>query len=136
MKKIILILFIAFAINSCTTDSNNDPVATYLVLPVDSVVMPTTLAVDETSTIVVKYKKPSNCYGFNGFYYEKSGLTRTVAIEAVLFDQGNCQVEANNLHEANLNFTPSYSGTYTFKFWIGPDANGVDQYYTVDAIVP
>lgn len=135
MKKIILLLIFAFAINSCSTETYQ-PDTSLLVLPIDSVIMPASFATDSTSVIKIKYRRPSNCYGFNGFYYAKHDFTRTVAIEAVLFNQGGCELETDNLKEVELRFTPVSSGTYNFKFWLGNDVNNVEQYLIVDAIVP
>lgn len=138
MKKLLLLIAFGFLINSCSKDNHDDYSEPYQgeVLPVVSYVMPTTYAVNTVSTMTLRYKIPTTCYAYNGFYYAKDGLTRTVGINAINYDNRNCQPDGTNVYEASLNFKPVLSGTYTFKFYKGKDAAGVDIFDIETVVVP
>lgn len=126
-------MIFALAISSCSV--GDDPQSEFVVLPVDGAVMPTKFKVDSTSIITVQYRRPTDCHIFNGLYYDIDGNTRTVAINAVKLNQSNCQDDSETLFEVPLNFRPTDDGLYVFKFWIGDDANGVEQYLSYDVDV-
>ncbi|HLF52461.1 hypothetical protein [Flavobacterium sp.] len=130
MKKLVFLFMLIFTISSCSVDG--EPQSEFVVLPVESVIMPSTYAVDSISEITVKYTRPTDCYIFNGFYYDINANTRTVAINAVKLDQNNCQDDSGNLFEVPLSFKPTTDGIYVFKFWTGTDTSGVDQYLTYE----
>jgi hypothetical protein len=137
MKKLILFFGLALLFSCSRNDRYDDGVPYYNeVLPVTSYVMPTTYAVNTVSTITLRYKIPTTCYAYNGFYYAKNGMTRTVGIETINYSDRSCQPDGTNVYEASLNFKPVLSGTYTFKFYTGKDVNGVDQFATETVIVP
>jgi hypothetical protein len=138
MKKIFLFIVLTFVLNSCSNDKHEDEyVYNGEVLPVVSYVMPTTYAVDAVSTITLRYKIPTTCYGYDGIYYDKNGMTRTVGIATYQYSNGsNCQIDGVNVYEASLNFKPVLAGTYTFKFFTGKDSAGVDQFATETVVVP
>jgi len=72
MKKIILIFVLAIAFNACDINKTDDqPQPTFMVLPVETVTMPTKFATDSVSKFVIKYRRPTTCHYFNGFYYAK-----------------------------------------------------------------
>ncbi len=135
MKKILSLLILSFAIHSCSVDQEEQPIYTYSVLPIDSVIMPTVFAVDISSEIKIKYLNTSMCNQFNGFYYDKKDFTRIVGIEIVSINAKNCTKDAT-LIEKTLTFTPIIAGTYTFKFYSGEDRAGVNQYNIQTVVVP
>lgn len=135
MKKILSLIILSFAIHSCSTDTG-EPELSEVVLPIQTVEMATKYKLDSTSVININYLRPTNCYGFNAFYYKKDGFTRTVAIDAILINNGNCGTDTNIASTRDLEFTPRESGTYSFKFWLGTNASGVDEFITEEAIVP
>ncbi|RTY95960.1 hypothetical protein [Flavobacterium sp. GT3R68] len=133
MKKLVFLMIFALALGSCSVgdDTNSE----FVVLPAEGAVMPNKFKVDSVSVITVKYRRPTNCHIFNGFYYDVNGTTRTVAINAVKLHQNNCQDDSETLFEVPLNFRPTTDGSYVFKFWIGDDANGMEQYLSYDVEV-
>lgn len=135
MKKILFLLILSSVINSCSTDTGQSELSE-VVLPIQTVVMATKYKRDSTSVININYLRPTNCYGFNAFYYKKDGFTRTVAIDAILVNNGNCGTGINIASTRDLEFTPKTAGTYSFKFWLGTNASGVDEFITEEAIVP
>ncbi|WP_131494638.1 hypothetical protein [Flavobacterium aquatile] len=131
MKKWIFLISIIFAFNSCTV--GDEPDRSFFLLPVDQVEMPSSYILGNISKIKVKYRRPTDCYIFNGFnvaYDAQNHLSRTVAIQAVRLNNSNCLPDTESLFEIELDFKPTVAGVYTFKFWLGADANGVDQYET------
>ena len=125
MKKIILLLSVLFLFNSCSLEDESDKFH-YELLPIESVVIPSEFILGQTYQITVKYYKPTTCYGFNGFYFEKDLNVRTIAVRTVVFeDNTNCEA-TENLFEENLSFTVTNNGSYIFKFWQGTNDAGED----------
>jgi hypothetical protein len=133
MKKILLLLFVAFIQSSCSL--NNDSDRSFILLPVESVVMPATFTVGNISTIKVYYKRPTDCHIFDGFFINVDQFTRTIAIQSVLLNSSNCQPDDTSVFQVDFNYKPTVAGVYTFKFWTGPDENNVDQYETYEVEV-
>jgi hypothetical protein len=96
--------------------------------------MPDTFELNSVNTIMVKYKRPTECHIFNGFFYEMEGSTRTVAVQFAKLDQSSCLTD-ETVYEVPLDFLPTTAGTYLFKFWTGTSDEGVDTYIEAEAIV-
>ena len=133
MKKIFLFISIVLVLISCSL--NNEPENEIVQLPVVEVTMPATFSVGNISRILVRYKRPTQCHIFNGFYYNINESTRIVAIQCIKLKQNNCPVDPGDLYEVPLDFKPTVSGNYTFKFWLGTVDNMVDQYLTYEIVV-
>jgi hypothetical protein len=130
MKKLILLVSIFFALNSCTVGSDSD--REFILLPIEQVEMPLNYSVGNISIIKIKYKRPTDCHIFNGFYtnYESSNVyDKVVAIRTVKLNNSNCLPD-DSMFEVNYEFKPMTAGTYNLRFWLGPDEDGVDQYET------
>ncbi|WP_395065554.1 hypothetical protein [Flavobacterium sp.] len=134
MKKIIPFLMLSLIISSCSLSDDGDSSFVYEILPLTQVDMPTAFAKDSTTLIPLKFIRPSSCHFFNDFYYEKDGLNRVVAIEAVRANRSDCQVTGTT-ETVNLKFRPATIGLYHFKFWIGSDSQGVDLFSEFDVDV-
>ena len=133
MKKLALLLLIAITISSCSLSDTPD--RDFVLMPVETITMPDTYTVGNISQILIKYRRPTQCHIFNGFYYDINENERTVAIQAVKLNQTNCPDDSENIYEVPLDFKPTTAGDYTFKFWTGVDGNGVDQYIEYDVVV-
>ena len=121
---IITLLFLA----SCTPD---EPTKYSLsVLPVESFILPDSLILGTTHTFKLKYKRPSTCHFFEGFYYKKNLNERTVGITSSVLQEG-CTPLSNPAVEVDLNFMVNNTGDYIFKFYKGKDAAGVSVFETV-----
>jgi len=134
MKKILLttILALVFVFTSC--DIYEDEPIYIQVSAVSEVVNPNQYAKDSITEIPVKYKLPSQCHVFRQFYYEAHDFNRLVAIESLKTGNNTCPQD-EELRTAVLRFKPTSLGTYHFKFWLGEDAQGVDQFIEFDAVV-
>lgn len=135
MKKLMLCAGFALLLSSCLP-GDNDGFPAFAYGPVQEVEAPTAYRVDSISEFTIRYSRPNTCYVFNGFYYQREGMMRTVAIEYAFLDRDDCVVEQNPVYEVPLRFRPEEPGTYTFKFWTGEDDAGVDQFIEVEAVVP
>jgi hypothetical protein len=134
MKYIYLLLAVGFIIVSCEP-KNDGPNETLETLPVSQVTMPVKYAKDSITEIPVEYIRPTVCHSFYDFYYERSGLTRTVAIIALKQNSGTSCPPSQLANTATLKFKPAALGTYHFKFWTSTDAQGVDHFLEYDAVV-
>lgn len=133
MKKIALLLLFAITISSCSLSETPD--RDFVLIPVEEITMPDTYVVGNISHIKIKYRRPTQCHIFNGFYYDINENVRTVAIQSVKLNQNNCPDDSESIYEVPLEFKPTATGNYTFKFWTGVDGNGVDQYLVYDVVV-
>lgn len=132
MKKTIALLGLSLLLFSCSMEEERF----YSELkPVFEIDMPTAFAKDSVTEIPIRYKKQSTCHLFDGFYYDRDGMTRTVAIHTIKLNQDNCQTDLNTNVQVNLEFKPKALGTYRFKFWKGENAQGVDEFIEFDAVV-
>jgi len=129
MKRIVLICIsglLSLLLWQCTTHEPDDNYR-QVVLPVTAVDLPAKCRVDSVSIFTVHYKKPSTCHMFNGFYYDKSGMTRIVAVTMVQAMNASC-ITDGTVVSADLKFKPATAGDYTFKFWLGTDNSGNDTF--------
>lgn len=125
MKKVVfLFLFITLAV-SCSKDPEGPRVHLEL-MPVSNVTIPDTIYAYENNNISMQYNRPSTCYGFDGFYYDRVDFTRTIAVQNYVIEDQPCTTLTNETREETLVFHPTQIGNYTFKFWQGKDANGND----------
>ena len=124
MKKLVLLLSLLFAFNSCSTDDGDN--FRFELLPVESVEIPNEFTLGETYEITIRYYRPSTCHAFNSFYYEKNLNTRTIAVESIVFEQDGCEALESVLVEKKLNFHVTNNGSYIFKFWQGTNEAGED----------
>lgn len=135
MKKIFLIFtLIAFALSSCSTDSEQEDTV-YELLPVQEVVLPSSFKINQDNIIQVTFFRPTTCHAFNSFYYEKQGMTRIVAVESLVFLNNGCEPLTESVSTQNLKFRPEETGEYTFKFWQGKDELGTDIFLTYQVVV-
>lgn len=133
MKKFICLSIVFYLFMSCTS---YDVTSTerLVILPVTEVAFPATFAENEVTEIPIKYALPDGCHRYYDLYYNKDSNTRTVAIVAVQAKQGACTQSVTTMTQI-LKFKPTLAGTYTFKFYKGKDATGLDAFYEFQAVV-
>lgn len=123
MKKIAALIGIFLLVISCSTD-NDEPNVNYELVPIQNVIIGDELYFGDENIITIQYLRPSTCHGFNGFVYEKDAFTRTIGVQNYVVENADCQAVTGEVIEKDFVFQPSETGTYTFKFWQGKDANG------------
>lgn len=133
MKKLVLLLFTVFALNSCSVDDGQTGYHLE-VLPIESFKVPQNFSMNAEYEITVTFKRPTGCYSFDGIYYEKSENTRIFGIQAKVYESTTCApVEDEEPTEIKFNFlcTPGYQ-KYIFKFYKGQDAYGENVFEEVE----
>lgn len=131
MKKIFLFLSLFVLLLSC--DLGDDVKNEYVLLPVEDVVMPSEINLNLVNPILIKYRRLTTCHLYNNIYYNIEGDIRTVAISFVKLNESNClDASDDGPFEVYLNFKPTKIGVYHFKFWLGVDNNGVDEFLEYD----
>lgn len=133
MRRIVLLILLAFAVNSCSVGDDSTGTE-FVLLPIESVVFQDSYTVDQSANIMVTYRRPTDCYIFDGFYITSNGSTSTIAIQAAKLDQDNCLDDSMNSFEVPLVFSPSAPGTYTFNFYVGTEGS-TPQYETHTVVV-
>jgi hypothetical protein len=134
MKKLIALICIFLLSISCTQEPDG-PRVHFELIPIESVVLPTSFTVNTVNQIEVNYLNPTSCHGFDGFYYTKDASTRTIAVQNyVIEEEEGCFPLTNQYVTQILKFKPTTAGTYLLKFWKGKDANGVNVFeeFSVD----
>ena len=136
MKKILLLLgVLCIIITSCSID-NGDKLKFHVeFLPVVSVEIPETMQPGGTYEFKVTYSRPTDCYYFDGFYYEPEGNANIVAVQTLVIEDADCQpltTLAPEVATFQVSCSPDYTAsTYFFKFYQGEDADGNQQFMEV-----
>ena len=118
MKRLLLVLALAFAVNSCSVGEESN-ITSFALLAIDSVELADSYPLNETTEIMVKYRRPTDCFIFDGFYIQPDGYTFTVSVQAVELNESNCLDDSMNVFEVPLEFHPTTAGDYTFRFYSG-----------------
>lgn len=133
MKKIFSALLISFLLFSCSSEEDNYRI---VILPVAKVEPEIDFAKDSVTEITVKYLRPSNCYFYDDFYYDRNEFTRVVAIYNIEMQRNDCQTLENDTISVPLRFKPTELGTYYFKFWKGTNpTTGEQEFFELQAVV-
>lgn len=120
MKKIIAVVFVCLLSISCSNEETSPPVR-YVLVPIQNVEIPEVMYVETTYNIVVEYQKLSSCHGFDGFYYQTDGFTKTISVQNFVVEKSDCQTFTDQVQSENMSFHPTEPGTYLFRFWKGKD---------------
>ncbi len=132
MKKILLLFVVAFGMNACSVGDDDNNVAGYFLLAIDSVEIADSYPLNVESEIMVNYRRPTDCYIFDGFYIQADGMNYQIAVQAQQLNETNC-LEDMNTFTVPLRFHPTVSGNYVMRFYAG-SPNGAPEYfeYTVN----
>lgn len=138
MKRIFYVLafvLLCSPLVSCSLDDNGSNFE-YVALKVVSAEVPDSFELGQTYEIMVKYLKPNSCTFFEGFDIHKHELTtrEVYPIGTEITDLDDCQELVEEVEES-FDFIVLYEDDYTFQFWTGKDADGVDQYIEIDVPV-
>jgi len=133
MKKLLFFFLLAITATACLPDDT--PKSQEFVLEVEEATVPASMVSGQMATIQVKYRRPTDCHIFNGFYINPNGFTQTISVRSIMFEGSNCMEDSATLYDVPLNFTPTQAGTYHFKFWKGQDSYGSPIYLEYESIV-
>lgn len=129
MKKVALLLVLMTTFISCNVGDVDS--YTNHILPIESYDMPDSFVINQTYTIGLTYQKPTVCYNFRDVYIAGSENTRTIAIYTDTKDGQACTYVLPPVSTVSVQFTPQFTGTYTFRFYKGPDGDGNDTFEEV-----
>jgi hypothetical protein len=138
MKKIVLLLAALFVFASCSVDNQDHPDFHVAFLPADSVSTPAYVVPGQSYPITMYYKRPDDCHYLDGFYYDKLGNIRTVAIQSIVLEHSDCQPVTDTAPDvATFDFECPIGtyNSYVFKFYKGDDAQGTQQFIEVEVPV-
>lgn len=137
MKRIFLLLIIGIALVSCSLETEDGTNFHTELLPIESAILPNEFKRDKVYDLPFTYVKPSTCHIFQGFYYEKVGNIRTIAINTNVVEQAGCTVPTVNPNTEILKFKPSNYESYVFKLWKGTNDSGEDIFEIIEIpVVP
>ena len=131
MKKLVFVLFVSLIGISCSVDDVKSDYY-YEILPIESYELPTSFELGKIYTIKVSYKRPTDCHTKPSLYFEKNGNTRTIAIQSLVVNRGDCQpVPDEEPKEGTFQFEVLSSEPYLFKFYKGQNENDEDVFEEV-----
>ena len=136
MKKLPLLIFVAYLILGCSKDdgeSLNQELA-----PTVSVNIPDSLKTGQAYEFDVLYKKTTHCHSFSGFDVSKNENTIVVGVvNNYRSVNNNCSTNGNLQETAKLNFVVEREDFYIFRFWQGKSSVGEDMFLTKEVpIIP
>ncbi|MFN3755863.1 MAG: hypothetical protein ACK4RM_02795 [Flavobacterium sp.] len=125
MNKNIFLFLMLFTFFGCSLD---DPKFYHELLPVENFMVPDSFVAGEIYDILVEYRRPTDCHGFDGFFYDTYFSTRTIAIQAIVDQQRPCvELDENTpLSEASFQFKALQhpGSSYIFRFYKGKNQDG------------
>jgi hypothetical protein len=133
MKKLFGLLVFMVTLTSCSLDDDG-PEFAFQIMPIESVDVPDSFIFGETYDISVTYDRPSDCYIFNDFIYDVEDNQRTVAVVNTVYDNSSCTPQVETM-TAGFELTVSSFDAYIFRFYIGENEDGVDEYHYVEVPV-
>lgn len=122
-------------IASCSIEDDNMVNFHLDFVGVQSVEMPEYFERGNEYEVTVHYVRPTDCHYFQGFFYEPNGYIHTIAPQAMVLEEANCQPFENlTLEEASFTFPcPNTYGydKYVFRFYQGEDSFSNQQFYEI-----
>ena len=135
MKRLVIYFLMLSSLLSCNVSDDDAIRIQYEILPVESYILPDEFELGEVYEIMLSYVRPTTCHAYHDIYYVSESNERTIAIvNKVFVDNNNCEDITSEL-ETSFSFQALNTGSYIFKFWQGTDANGNDEYITVEVPV-
>lgn len=135
MKKFLLLFAVAVTFIGCSLGEDDNPKFHLELLPVDSATFPVEFTLNQTYDIPIYFVRPSTCHAFEGFYYQKDGNTRTIAVQTNVIEQNNCVSAPPDPVMQLLKIKITSSETYIFKLWKGKSTSGEDVFEEVQVPV-
>jgi len=137
MKKYILILLTAFFMCSCSSDDEaNATTASYEMLPIESIQLPSEFVLNEEYDIDFTFIRPTECHAYQSVFFVAENETRTLAVNSIIYINPSCEVlTENNVAAQSFKFKALYNQTYIFRIWKGIDDLGEELYDVIEVPV-
>ncbi|MBP9793203.1 MAG: hypothetical protein KBC56_04325 [Flavobacterium sp.] len=132
MKKYLLLLLIAFSFSNCELGDDDNPKFHLELLPVATATFPAEFKKDSIYQIPIQFNRPTNCYIYDGFYYEKNRNERLIAVQTSVVEQNDCGTMLVNPMVKILTFKPTIEESYIFKLWKGKGSDGADIFEEIE----
>jgi len=132
MKKYLMLLIVAFSFSNCDLGSDDNPRFHLELLPVETATLPTEFKRDSIYELPIQFNRPTNCYVYDGFYYEKDRNKRIIAVQTSVVEQSDCGASPVNPMVKILRFKPTLEDVYLFKLWKGKNPNGSDIFEEIE----
>ena len=129
MKRLLLILLVVTAFSGCSLKDDDYLEFQVEFLPIERVEFPDEIYTNQVNKIKIYYRRPNDCYYYDGVYVEKDETSQTLAIQCLVVQDANCKPIENENPEMTL-YDFSFSGhvdamsTYTLKIFKGKDEAG------------
>ncbi|RMB63405.1 hypothetical protein EAX61_03165 [Dokdonia sinensis] len=132
MKKILIVLVLAFVAMSCSDDDAQ--MFFFELVPTASVEnVPEKFILNQADTLVVRFARPSICHSFQGFEFEREGNTRKIAVVTRVLEGGDQCVDPDEEDRVvPFIFRPEATGTVVLRFFQGDDADGEQQFLDIE----
>lgn len=105
-------------------------------LAIDSVLIPEYIVPGYEYEITITYRKPTDCYYFQGFYYQVNGPEHILAPQTMVLEVPDCQpLDGFAPEQETFTFEcgSSYQyDHYIFKFYTGEDQVGNQSFHSVE----
>lgn len=138
MKKI-FVLFVVFAlvfVSSCTLDDDKHANFHFEAIEVVEADFPETFEYGNIYRIKVKFNRPTDCYLFEGFDFDRTAETERVVVGiASVIESDSCEELPDSTIESYFDFEVRYTGTYTFKLWTGLNEDEENTYLIIEVPV-
>lgn len=134
LKWLVGLFLIGICMVSCLDD---EPVmnVTYQYRPIDSIEIDSIYPARQVTEIKTFFTTTNGCQQFFDYDYTALGNERTVSVVTSEIQDAGCS-ELIETKSFTLRFSPTTSGTYTFRFWNGKDAEGQDTFIIREVVVP
>ncbi len=132
MKKILVVLILAFVTMSCSDDDAQ--MFFFELVPTASVEnVPENFILNKADTLVVRFSRPSLCHSFQGFEYEKEGNTRKIAVVTRVIEAGDqCGATDEGERVVPFIFRPEATGIVVLRFFQGDNDAGEPQFLDIE----
>lgn len=133
LKWMVGLFLIGITAVSCLDD---EPVmnVTYSYRPIDSVQIDSIYPARQVTDIKTFFTTTNGCQQFFDYEYTAVGNERTVSVVTSQIEGSGC-TDVVETESYTLQFKPEQSGTYTFRFWNGKDAEGQDVFIIREIVV-
>lgn len=134
LKWLVGLFLIGIMTASCLDD---EPVmnVTYNYRPIDSVQIDSIYPARQVTEIKTFFTTTNGCQQFFDYDYNALGNERTVSVITSEIEELGC-TDITETEFYTLHFKPETSGTYTFRFWNGKDAEGQDMFIIREIEIP